>query len=155
MQGAIREVKFNADNGMIIAEVSNMEEGRLIAWEVWACMILVSACQLRDHCCAIKLSFLQEIESTVKKIRMVGQGQIKPSLTSEFRDDSSGGTQVILTYNFHRVMTPGSCCGNSLSKSFPKNVTDNFEKTLLQVMMNSHNSRALGWSLCPCPDPVF
>jgi len=103
--GSIREARF-MEGGVIISELVELEAPHRIVWE--------------------------EIESTVKKVRMVGNGATKPTFGVEFMDQGAD-TLITLTYNFHRVETPGACCGTSRSKSFPASITNNLADTLKKV----------------------
>jgi hypothetical protein len=98
----------------------------------------------------------------VERVRTVGNGATKPTFGVEFMDQGAD-TLITLTYNFHRVETPGACCGTSRSKSFPASITNNLADTLKKVRAPPPQPRSSGgWrraaSSSPClylPLPPF
>ena len=111
--GAIREVRFQ-EGGAIISELVELDPPRAIQWE--------------------------EIESSSKKVRMVGSGSTKPTFRMRFRDVGDS-TQVILDYNFHRVQVPGACCGFAERRQFPGSFTRELLHALPKLWADDMASR--------------
>ena len=103
--GCVREARF-VDEGpgsATMSELVALEQDKLVGWD--------------------------QLQSTSKRIRLVGLGPTCPSLFIALDDTPTGGARVTMTYTFHRVQTPG-CCGMQSHAQMPKRIAQQMNSSL-------------------------
>ena len=119
--GCIRDVHFLPSGGRVLAQLVELDHPRMIQWE--------------------------EIESSGTQLRMLGTISARPTYMVQL-EEHPAGTEVTLTYNFHRVEETISCFGLALCKS--RVTTANARSSPLCAMHASASPRSLQPARSPC-----